>query len=620
MSHAGIGRSAARWRTALRAEAARVRARFEAARFETKLALLYGALFAGTIVIAAMVLAPVLWTLSLAHARANVEGAGAVFDRLWELRTAEMQRAADVAARDFGLRSALATDDPPTVFSALGNMQQRLRADRVLFVPFDGPAVEAVPPYAMGEGRRLPGAAAAALVQALESSPWTTGGLDIEGERYLAAVSIVRSPQPQGWLVVADHLEQGMLADTAPLLGLPIRLSVTDAEAGEAHEGPPAITQRRPLRMIAGPGGARAELSISYPVVDALAPSWPSLIAVVLVGAAGAIGFGLGCRRLARALTRPIVGLTGSARALRRGAFVAAPADGSDEVAELARAFNDMAVQIRLREEALRKQYEEQSRLREEAQQASRAKSDFLASMSHELRTPLNAIIGYSELLSDVAREDGRGQDLADHERVLAAARHLLALIEDILDHSKIEAGQFLIHPAPFDASALVAEVERLVAPQMAAQGNRHRVLGAERLGLAVTDEKRLKQCLLNLLSNAAKFTHAGEVTIEARRVRETGGDWLVSRVRDTGIGMSAQAAAALFAPFVQADASITRRFGGTGLGLAITRRLARLLGGDVELVSTEEGAGSEFLLRVPARFEGHAANDGAAARPARSA
>ena len=232
------------------------------------------------------------------------------------------------------------------------------------------------------------------------------------------------------------------------------------------------------------------------------------------------------------------------------------------------------------------------------AEAASAAKSQFLANMSHELRTPLNAIIGYAELLQEELHEAEAPQTRHDVDRIHSAGRHLLSLINDVLDMSKIEAGHVELVIEPFDVIALVREAKETVMPLALSNHVDLTVNGADRL-LVRSDHLRVRQCVLNLLSNACKFTKNGAVTVTVQQEREGGAEMFVIQVTDNGIGMDEHQIARLFQPFIQADSSTTRRFGGTGLGLALTRQLAQLLGGDVE-VSSVLGAGSTFTLRAP--------------------
>ncbi len=239
---------------------------------------------------------------------------------------------------------------------------------------------------------------------------------------------------------------------------------------------------------------------------------------------------------------------------------------------------------------------------REAAETASVSKSQFLASMSHELRTPLNAIIGYSEILHEEAEAGGRESDLRDIERVLGSARHLLHLINDILDLSKIEAGRMDVAASDFGVRSVIEEAVQTVRPAIEKNANTLVLDLAADLGEARSDPFKLNQCLLNLLSNAAKFTEQGRIAIRSRRSAQADGDWIEIAVADTGIGMSADQVERLFNPFTQAEPATARKYGGTGLGLALTRRMMQLLGGDVE-VSSVEGVGSTFVLRFPARW-----------------
>jgi signal transduction histidine kinase/CheY-like chemotaxis protein len=228
---------------------------------------------------------------------------------------------------------------------------------------------------------------------------------------------------------------------------------------------------------------------------------------------------------------------------------------------------------------------------------ASEHKSAFLASMSHELRTPLNAIIGYSEMLYETAQDEGQDEFLPDLAKIRDAGRHLLGLINDILDLSKIEAGKMDLYLEDVDLAGLMEEVRSIIEPLAAANENRLEVVSPPALGTLRTDRTKLKQSLLNLLSNAGKFTHEGRIGFEVR----PGAGEISFIVSDTGIGMTEEQQGRLFQAFSQADASTTRRYGGTGLGLAITKYFCEMLGGSIA-VESAPGRGSTFTITLPDR------------------
>jgi signal transduction histidine kinase len=323
----------------------------------------------------------------------------------------------------------------------------------------------------------------------------------------------------------------------------------------------------------------------------------------------------------------------------------------SDEIGALAQAFDSMTTQLRglignleHRVVELNQAREEASQAREEAEAANRAKSTFLANMSHELRTPLNAIIGYSEILQEEAEEDGLTDFVDDLKKIATAGNHLLALVSDVLDLSKIEAGKMTIYPESFDVAELVHDVVVTAQPLLEKNHNHLELCCTDALGSMYADQTKVRQVLFNLVSNAAKFTEQGTITItvlrqdapdeamrpvhapahrhdmddvlngEAERAvwNEVFADlladsactaWIIFRVTDTGIGMSPQQVQNLFQSFTQGDASTTRKYGGTGLGLAISRRFCQLMGGDIYVESTLN-SGSTFTVYLPAEVQ----------------
>ena len=240
----------------------------------------------------------------------------------------------------------------------------------------------------------------------------------------------------------------------------------------------------------------------------------------------------------------------------------------------------------------------------ESADAANQAKSEFLANMSHELRTPMNAVLGYSEMLMEDAEDVGQDDFIPDLKKINQAGNHLLSFINDVLDLSKIESGKMEAFAETFDIGALIDQVSGTAQPLMTKNNNRFRIERGDDLGNANQDITKLRQSLLNLLSNAAKFTHEGTITPQAEREGIDGVDWLTFAVNDTGIGIPEDKLEHVFEEFSQADSSTTRDYGGTGLGLTISRRFCQMLGGDMT-VSSELGVGSTFTIRLPAELPG---------------
>lgn len=243
---------------------------------------------------------------------------------------------------------------------------------------------------------------------------------------------------------------------------------------------------------------------------------------------------------------------------------------------------------------------EQLSQRTRELAEVSHAKSQFLANMSHELRTPLNAIIGYSEMLQEMAQDEQQPDFIPDLQKIRSAGKHLLLLINDILDLSKIEAGKMEIHVERVEITGLIRDVTETIKPLIEKNSNRL-ITDTNAAPLSVqADSFRLKQVLLNLLSNASKFTSGGNITLQVLHQNQNGNAWVLFRIIDTGIGMNQEQLAKLFQPFTQADSSTTRKFGGTGLGLTISKKFCEMMEGDLTATS-EEGAGSVFTARLPA-------------------
>lgn len=238
------------------------------------------------------------------------------------------------------------------------------------------------------------------------------------------------------------------------------------------------------------------------------------------------------------------------------------------------------------------------------AEHANQAKSAFLANMSHELRTPMNAILGYSEMLMEEAEDLEQEDFIPDLQKINQSGKHLLALINDVLDLSKIESGKMEAFAEDIDLDILIDEVSATAHPLLEKNNNSLAIVRGEELGMAFQDMTKLRQIMFNLLSNAAKFTHEGTITLHVIRAEENGLDWLTFAVTDTGIGIAEDKIEHVFEEFAQADNSTTRDYGGTGLGLAISRRFCKLLGGELS-VHSELGKGSTFTISVPAILPG---------------
>jgi signal transduction histidine kinase/DNA-binding response OmpR family regulator len=321
--------------------------------------------------------------------------------------------------------------------------------------------------------------------------------------------------------------------------------------------------------------------------------SYAALLPLVIVGALGVAFFLSGL--LQRTISRPILKLLAVEKRVsrERDYTLRAEREGQDEVGKVIDGFNEMLTEIRARDAELQI-------AKEKAESANKTKSAFLANMSHELRTPLNAIIGYSEMLQEDAADSGYVDIIPDLKKVHSAGRHLLELINDILDLSKIEAGKMELSHEMFELAPLFDQLGSTVAPLLEQNGNKLSIEVKPGAKIMVADPMRVRQILLNLLSNATKFTKNGTIALGASTSKEDGIDWVHFAVRDTGIGMSIEQIGRLFQPFVQADSSTTRQYGGTGLGLAISQKFARMMGGNIDVISAP-ARGTTFTLHLPA-------------------
>ena len=538
--------------------------------------------------------------------REELAASAVVFDRVWELRTAQLQNGAEILARDFGFRAAVATQDGPTIQSALISLRERLGLDAALVIGPDGTVVAAdgLPAQQLDP----------ATLQRLSEGDVAAGVFVLGDTAYQAVSAPILAPTPIGQVVFAARLDRNEMASLVRLSPINFRpqllmeepdggwrggagqvspAELTHAAAVLAHSGGGAtpITTRvgpwievvRPLRSL---GEERTALLLRYPLGEALKPYNGLLALVLLLGFAGLALVAAGSWVLSREVTRPIGALTEAAERLERGDVGVVDVNGIDEIAALGLTFNRMAEGIARREEAL-------ERARNAAESANRAKSAFLANMSHEIRTPLNGILGMAQVMGREERDEPQRNRL----RVIQdSGEALLAILNSILDLSKIEAGHLEIEALEFDLAETVAVAcEPFVTLAHEKKLAFDLTIEPAARGLWRGDALRLRQVLVNLASNAVKFTERGRIDLIVD-VGETGP---AITMTDTGVGIPRERLEEVFDKFSQADESSTRRFGGTGLGLAICRELIALMGGALK-VNSQPGRGSTFAFELP--------------------
>ena len=538
--------------------------------------------------------------------REELTASAVVFDRVWELRTAQLQNGAEILARDFGFRAAVATGDGPTIQSALISLRERLGLDAAFVIGPSGAVVAA-------DG--LPaGKLDAATLQRLSDGETAAGVFVLADTPYQAVSAPILAPTPIGQVVFAarlDRREMDSLIRLSPIHFQPqllmeepdgrwrggggevsaAELAHAAAVLGHGHAAGKPITARvgpwievvRPLRTL---GDERVALLLRYPLSEALASYQGLLAMVILLGVAGLVMVTVGSWVLSREVTRPIGALTEAAERLERGQLSVVDVDGMDEIAALGLTFNRMAEGIARREEAL-------ERARLAAESANRAKSAFLANMSHEIRTPLNGILGMVQVLG---REKLKTPQRGQLNVIQDSGEALLAILNSILDLSKIEAGHLELDRRDFDLGETVAAACQPFVTLAREKGLAFDVVvDPEVQGFWRGDSMRLRQVLVNLASNAVKFTERGGVSLSVK-VGETGPAFVMA---DSGVGIPLERLDTVFDKFSQGDESMTRRFGGTGLGLAICRELVALMGGTL-LVDSIPGEGSKFCFELP--------------------
>src|SRR5579872_320306 len=575
----------------------------------TKLTVLYTGLFAAILAVIAFVALAAVADNARRMVKGELSAGGVVFEHSWAQRAEQLRNDAVLLSRDFGFRTAVASNDDPTIRSALENLKVRLGVDQALMVTPEGRMIAADGPAPSLDADTL---------AALEGDETASGVVVMAGAPHEAVSSPIEPGGNAGWVVFISRLDRPQMAALEAMASIPFRASVAyriGAGRWRDNLGPSAVDPvyarvldaalTRPAnepQTLAGPGGQalvmawplhalapdqRVELVLQYPQALAMAPYRSLLTLLIGVGAVGFLALLAGSWAVARNVTRPISSLEAAARRLRAGERAAVSVQTRDEIGRLADSFNSMASEIHQREREL-------EGARDQAEAANRAKSSFLTNMSHEVRTPLNGVIGVAEVLAATPLEPDQQQMLGI---IRNSAGVLQRVLDDVLDLASVEAGRLQIINEDFDLGLAMAALGEATAVQCRAKGLAFHLDAPAGPGPVLNgDRVRLEQILGNLVSNAVKFTEHGRVAIRVAPAGE--GAWTFE-VSDSGVGFDPAITPLLFKPFQQADNSLTRKFGGSGLGLSLSRDLAEAMGGRLDAAAVP-GEGATFTLTLP--------------------
>jgi len=587
-------------------------AKISVIRLRTKLTLLYVALFVAALCLIGISVYVVTRQNVVHGVREQLRESGAVFANLSEARNRRLQDEAEVLAHDFGFRAAYATGDHATVLSALDNLSDRLQDGVAFTIGLDGKVLASDP--------RVAASAPPDLIRAVQSDH-PVSGLTVMGGAVVQIVAApILTPAPVGWVVFAKPMGAPEIAELEHLSPIPLQIAFLaqdakgrwrDFDASEPLDplNAPADLVRRatskasaePILLrgshgpsidlilpLASPDQARnVFLLLSYPLSEAMGAYSGLIVTILLIGVAGILLTVVGSWILALTLTRPLSALQTAARRLQMGEVASVAIQGRDEIALLGRAFNAMADDIKIREDSLVK-------ARDEAEAASRAKTDFLSNMNHELRTPLNGVLAMASLLARDPLEDRQRRMV---ELIQRSGTELERVLADVLTLVESSAAKTELRIAPFHLGDLIRASCAAASVQAQAKGLRfHRAIDPCADRWVNGDSSRLAGILARLLDNAVKFTTTGEVGLELT-VDE--GDVYRIVVHDTGIGFETSQADRLFKAFYKADQSLTRSAGGLGVGLSLARDAARAMGGDI-VAEGEIGRGAVFTVVLP--------------------